>query len=161
MKFIEKNWFIVLAFLLAIGGLVWLLLPHKSTAIVAAVSTPVAITPVAITPVAAVTPVSAVVPGPTKSASIGIVPGKPIVLMFAWPSDPTSPKSLLIQCRESDITGFSVGDYVTLVGSKLYPGRYKIWYDYSGNNPAVGSVRNLYLETKFIINETGTTIAKA
>lgn len=151
MKFIEKNWFIVLAFLLAIGGIVWYYFRTKSTAIVAAVSTPVAITPV-----------SAVVPVPTKSAVFIQMPtGKPIVLMFAWPSDPTSAKSLLIQCRESDITEFSVGDYVTLPGSKLYPGRYKIWYDYSGNNPAVGAVRNLYLETKFIINETGTTIAKA
>jgi len=151
MKFIERNWFIVLAFLLAIGGLVWYYFRTKSTAIVAAVSTPGAINPAA----------AVSVPVPTKSASIGIVAGKPIVLMFAWPSDPTSAKSLLIQCRESDITDFSVGDYVTLVGSKQYPGRYKIWYDYSGNNPAVGAVRNLYLETKFIINETGTTIAKA
>ena len=159
MKFIERNWFVLLAFLMVLGGLIYLFFKNKSATTSTTVATGVpAATAV---PAGAISAVSAA-PIPTKSATIiGMSTGKPIVLMFAWPSDPTSEKSLLVQCRLADITEFSVGDYVTLPGSKYYPGRYKVWYDYTGNNPAVGAVRNLYLETKFITNETGDTIAKA
>jgi len=156
MNFIEKNWLIVLAFLMTIGGLIYLLFKNKavSTSQVAnAASTPAIVSNAV---------VSASTDNTTKSASLfGTQTGKPVILLFAWPSDPTSAKSLLVQCRATDVVGFSVGDSVTLPGSNIYPGKYKIWYDYSGTNPAIGPVRNLYLETKFISNEPGVSIAKA
>jgi hypothetical protein len=158
MKFIEKNWFVVLLFLLVLGGLLWFLFKKKKTVVstteAAKPTVSNVVAPVSAAPIGAIATQSAI-------STPAIATGKPIVLMFAWPSDPTSDKSLLIQCRLSDITEFSVGDYVTLPGSKLYPGKYKVWYEYLGTNPSVGSVRNLYLETKFISNEPGVTIAKA
>lgn len=99
----------------------------------------------------------------TKSSAIipGGIAGKPIVVMYGRPADPAGEKRLIVQMKTPDSLEFNVGQMVQLQGSKTYPGTYNVWYTYEGTSPTAGPVRELYLDTKFIANESGVKVAKA
>lgn len=154
MNFIEKYWPGLFLLLLGLCGLGYFLYGKKS--ITADLTSSTDVHSLGLIP----SPVS---PNFAKTAILNNgTMGKPIVVMYARPSDPKGDNSLIVQMKTNDSTDFKVGDSVQLSGSLHYPGTYKIWADYNGSNPAVGTVRELYLETKFISNEAGiTTVVKA
>ena len=82
--------------------------------------------------------------------------GLPILKIIPRPGGPVPQGwDCLVQVSKEVASQFKTGDHVTLPGSSKYPGRYKVFYTYTGK-----TVVNLYLESKLVGDDKSATVAK-